>query len=170
MGDNILVDVKTALAKSGYTDEQISRMITADAPVPVSRMKAIANTLSRERIYGFERDQNFAIQKYLDKEKVKRQNIARIKQEHILEATEENLAVLGTTSLNQKAIGPNTAKPGAASVLARRNRTPAYSILNKSGNKKTGSLIDRSGNTSISRPGMGMAGATSGRINIKPKF
>ncbi|MFA6526102.1 MAG: hypothetical protein WCT26_01660 [Candidatus Buchananbacteria bacterium] len=171
LGDNILMDVKSSLRRSGYTDAQIARMITADEPLPVDKMKQIVSTLNKDRVYGFEKDPDQSVKKYLNKERVKAQTIAHIRKEHILEAAEENLASAGTTSLNQRAIGPNSSKAGQASVLSRRRGTAAaYSISGKSESTRTSSLTSRTGFTSISRPGVGKAGSIGGGISIKPKF
>lgn len=170
MGDNILVNVKSALRRSGYTDSQIAEIITADKPAPVKQMKAIAETLSQKKVFGFEKNQERAIKKYLDRERVKAQSIAGIRKEHVLEAAEENLAKAGATSLNQKAIGPNSAAAGQASVLARRRGSAAsYSLSGKSNDKKIESFNARSGSASIPRPGIGQTGSAGG-ISLKPKF
>jgi len=171
LGENILVDVKSSLRRSGYTDLQIANIITHDKPVPVKNMKEIVLTLNQAKIFGFEKDPVRAVKRYLNQERVKAQSIAHIRKEHILEAGAENLATAGTTSLNQKAIGPNNAKAGQASVLSRRhNINAAYSIAPNAGLEKTGSLIERSGSPAISRPGVGKSGSIGKGITIKPKF
>lgn len=170
LGDNILIDVKSTLKKSGYTDSQIARMITADKPLPVSQMSDIVAKLNQAKIFGFEKDPARTVKTYLNKERVKAQNIAGIRKEHILEAAEENLANVGTTSLNQRAIGPNSAKPGQASPPSKPAKRASYSISDKSALQKMSSLTNRSGSTSIPRPGVGNAGSIGGGITIKPKF
>ena len=171
LGDNVLINVKASLRRSGYTDDQIARIITHDKPVASSQMKQIATALNQARIFGFEKDPDLAVKRYLNKERVKAQSIARIRKEHILETAEENLAALGTTSLNRKAIGPNNAKAGEASVLSRRRgSSAAYSLSGRSSYEKTGSLTQRSGGTAISRPGVGRSGSSGSGVSIKPKF
>lgn len=171
LGGNILTDVKSSLRKSGYTDSQISKIITADQAVPVKQMKEIAGLLHKEKIFGFENDPDRAVKKFLNQERVKAQSIAHIRKEHILEAAEENLATMGTTSLNQRAIGPNSVKPGQASVLSRRHGvTAAYSISDQANASKTGSLLSRSGTTAIARPGVGQSGSIGLKSASKPKY
>jgi len=171
LGDNILIDVKSNLRKSGFSDAEISRIITADKPAAVNRMKEVAGILSKAKIFGFENDPERDVKRFLNAERVKAQNIARIRKEQILEAAEENLAKAGTTSLNRKAIGPNSSKTGEASVMARRrNPSAAYSISDKSEVKKITSFGTRPSSGAIARPGMGGSGSTGGSVFIKPKF
>lgn len=170
LGGNVLTTVKETMRKAGYTDVQIAKMITANEALPVARIKEIATHLSRGKVYGFDQDPDRAVKKFLNQERVKAQSIAAIRKEHILEAAEENLTDVGTTSLNQKAIGPNSYKQGQPSILSRKRESSAvYSISNRSGSTKTESFNSRSGSTSITRPGVG-GGGSSGGISIKPKF
>ncbi|MFA6593764.1 MAG: hypothetical protein WCT16_00755 [Candidatus Buchananbacteria bacterium] len=118
VGESVLWKTKEALRSAGYDDSAIGKIITQDQPVPVSKMKEIAVILNRAGVYGFEKNPAFIVKEYLTKERVKAQSIARIRREHVLEMSEEDLNKAGVISLNQKGIGPNAGKK--PSLLQRR--------------------------------------------------
>ncbi len=105
LSGSILNQAKEALAKAGYEPEKITKIITKNEAVSSKEMKAIAGHLNRGGIYGFRRPATGLVQGYLNKERVKAQNIARIRKEHILEAGEENLRVSGPKALHSKISG-----------------------------------------------------------------
>lgn len=170
INDNVLSKAKTVLRSSGYTDSQIAKLVTANKPILISQAKDIIEKLNRGKVYGFERDPQRALKTFLNKERVKFQTIAGIRKEHIIEAAEENLSKVGTTSLNQRAIGPNSNKFEEGSVLSRRNNNSAIRSFGGKNLTKTASLTSRPSTTTISRPGIGSGGSISRGITIKPKF
>jgi len=170
LNKNILASAKTALRRSGYNAAQISKIITTDQPIPVKQLKQAAQVLNQAKIYGFEKDQDRAVKTLVNRERVKTQSIAGIRKEQIWEAAAANLAKLGTTSLNQRAIGPNTAQTDKSPINSKSRQTAARSLSEKSGAAKTTSLIARTGNTSIVRPGSGNINAGRGGIAVKPNF
>lgn len=168
--DDVLIKVKDTLRKAGYSDLQIAQEITANKPVSIGRAKEIIGKLNEAGIFGFERAPDKSIKAYLNKERVKAQTIASIRKEHILEAAEENLAKIGTTSLNQKAIGPNNDQGRPASLFARRRHGSAVTSLTGKELTKTSSFTSKTGATNINRPGIGSGGSSGRGITIKPKF
>lgn len=153
VGESVLWQTKQALKTAGYDDSSISKIITEDKPVSVSQMKEIATILNKAKVYGFEKSPEFAVKEYLNKERVKAQSIARIRREHILEMSEQELGGPGVTSLNQKGTGPNAGeKPEMlrprqekATSLTTSGRV-AFSLSSKAGgggflSGKTGSPL-----------------------------
>lgn len=168
--DNVLNKIKDTLRKSGISDAQIAQEITGNKPMSIGRAKEIIGKLNEAKIYGFERAPEKSIKTYLNKERVKAQTIASIRKEHILEAAEENLAKVGTTSLNQKAIGPSNSQGRPASIFGRRRHSSAVTSLTGKELTKTSSFTSKTGATNINRPGIGSGGSSGRGITIKPKF
>jgi len=168
--DHILDKIKYTLRKSGFSDEQIAKEITGNKPLSIGRAKEIIGKLNEAGIYGFERAADKSIKTYLNKERIKAQTIAGIRKKHILEAAEENLTKLGTTSLNQRAIGPNNSQGRPASIFGRRRHGSAVTSLAGKALTKTSSFTSKPAATNINRPGIGSGGSSGGGISIKPKF
>ncbi|MFA5124441.1 MAG: hypothetical protein WC473_01255 [Patescibacteria group bacterium] len=157
VGESVLWKTKEALRNTGYDDPTIGKIITQDKPVSVSQMKEIAAVLNRAGVYGFEKNPSFAVKEYLNKERVKAQSIARVRREHILEMSEEELSKTGLTSLNQKAIGPHA---GEKPSLLQRQQERATSLTGS--RRVTSSLSGKAG---------GGGFVSSGKPNsLKPKF
>lgn len=166
---SLIPNTDKALRKSGFTDSQIRNIIYKDQPVSVSDIKRIAGVLNKEKIYGFEKDPEYAIKRYLNKERVKAQSIASIRKEHILEAGMEDLDNYGVTSLNKRGISPNAPKPGESSILSRQRSSRAVtSISGKSSTPPTSSLRSRQTSGSLSPLSQGKKPA--GGISFRPKF
>lgn len=110
-GQNLSLSQKeqamSALKKAGWDEEKIRQTVFNNKPVAVSEMKQLASVLNNSRLFGFEKDQSFAIKNFLNKERVKAQNIAKIRKEHVLERMAEETIEYGTTSLNPKGVSPN---------------------------------------------------------------
>ena len=157
VGDSVLWQTKQALKKAGYDDKTISEVITQDKPASVSQMKEIATILNKSKIYGFEKDPVYAIKNYLNKERVKAQSIARIRREHILEMSEQELGGASVTTLNQKATGPTA---GEMPEMLRRQQERTTSFLGSS--KKVSSLSGKAG-------GGGFLSGKTGS-SLKPKY
>lgn len=169
-GGSLILQAGEALKKSGFTDDQIRDIIYKDKPVSVSDIKRIAGIMNRERIYGFEKDPDYAVKKYLNKERVKAQSIAGIRKEHILEAGTEDLANYGVTSLNKQGVSPNAPKPGESSILARkRSSQTVRSLSGKSGSSPISSLRGRQTAGSLSPLNRGNK-PSGGSVSFQPKF
>jgi hypothetical protein len=171
LGDSVLISAKNALRQAGYTDNQIAKIITHDKPIPVRKMRQVAETMNQAQLFGFEKEPKWMIKTFLNKERVKAQSIARITKEHILEMSEDELGKVGVTTLSQKSQSPNAPKPGESSILDRsKGSQSAQSSL--SGRKSSKPLSSFGGRTaastgSLTRPiskGNGIG------ISIKPRF
>ena len=170
ISDSDIDRIDRALKKSGFSETEIRNTIYKDKPVSVAKMKEIAAILNRGRVYGFEKSPTTAINAFLNKERVKAQTIAGIRREHILEASEEDLASYGTTSLNPKGVSPNAPKPGEASILRRRGQATnaVRSLSGKAGATTVRSLSDRPKTNTLSP--LRSTGKGGGVISSKPKF
>ncbi|MFA6227877.1 MAG: hypothetical protein WC668_01690 [Patescibacteria group bacterium] len=157
VGESVLWKTKEALRNAGYDDPAISKIITQDKPIPVSQMKEIAAVLNRAGVYGFEKNPTFAVKEYLNKERVKAQSIARVRREHILEMSEEDLGQAGVSSLNQKALGPHA---GEKPSFLQRQQAKATSLTGS--RRIASSLSGKAGGG-----GFVSAGIPS---SLKPKF
>ena len=133
VGSSVLNKAKEVLAKAGYEDKKISQIITNDAKIPVKQMKEIAILMNKAKVYGFQKTPQYLIQQLLTKERVKAQNIARIKREHILEAIQEDLGSNNSTVslINPRAKNLNTTKPN------NKSKTYSSSLIGNSNNKTT---------------------------------
>lgn len=157
-GYSVLSKAKETLAKAGYDEKKISQMITGDAKIPVSKMKEIATLMNRSGVYGFQKSPSYLVQQFLTKERVKAQNIARIRREHIAEASQEDLGSYGTTSLNPQGRSPNAAK-----ASGDNRRSPIRSL---SGNSSSGAASSLSSKASNS----GSLGGRGTGTTFKPNF
>lgn len=170
VGVSVLTQTKAALKRAGYSDSRIAEIITKDRPIPVADLREVAAVLNRSRVYGFDRDQKMAVDRLLNKERVKAQSIANIRKEQILEAAEETLASPGTTSLNRKGISPNQPKPGEASFGSRkRTGNAVFSLSGKASTKPISSLSDRPVTSSLVSPSSSRFSPGTG-ASLKPKF
>jgi len=169
-GGSLILQAGEALKKSGFTDSQIRDIIYKDKPVGVSDIKRIASIMNREKIYGFEKDPDYAVKKYLNKERVKAQSIAGIRKEHILEADNEDLTNYGVTSLNKQGVSPNAPKPGESSILYRRKESRAMrSLSGKNSSTPTSSLRNQQTADSLSPLHRGNK-PTGNSVSFRPKF
>lgn len=159
---------KQALKAAGFEDSKIRKVLYKDEAVSVKEMQQIAEAMNKGRVFGFEKSPTTSIKGYLNKERVKAQSIARIRKEHILEASEEDLGSYGTTSLSRQGVSPNAPKAGEASILSRNksNGRASFSLSGKTSSKPTSSLSGAGSATgSLSRPGAG-----GGGISSRPRF
>ena len=145
---------KNALAQAGISQDEITKIISHDQPISVSQMKAVAALLSGSKIYGFEKNQHLAIKDLLNKERVKAQSIANIRKEHIIEAMDEEMPAIGTTSLSGRDISPNKPLP--------KPKSRSTFNLGQQAAKPTGSLSANAKTAGSSRPSSGSY--------LKPKF
>lgn len=157
-GYSVMSRAKEALAKAGYDEKKISQMITGDAKISVSQMKEVASLMNKSGIYGFQKSPSYLVQQFLTKERVKAQNIARIRREHIAEASQEDLGSYGTTSLNPQGRSPNTVK-----ASSENKRSPIRSLSGNSSSGAASSLSSRSGGSSS------LGGKSTGST-FKPNF
>lgn len=157
-GYSVMSQAKETLAKAGYDEKKISQMITGDAKIPVSQMKEVAKLMNKAGVYGFQKSPSYLVQQLLTKERVKAQSIARIRREHIVEASQEDLGSYGTTSLNPQGRSPNADKP-----IADAKRGPIRSLSGKSNSDATFSLSARGTRSSS-------LGGKSAGTSFKPKF
>lgn len=170
LGGSLIGRASEALKLGGYNEEQIRNILYKDREISVAEMRRVAEIFNRAQIYGFEKTPEFAIKKYLNKERVKAQSIARIRREHILEAGQEDLAPYGTTSLNPKGISPNAPKAGEGSILARQRRgNVASSISGKTSSEPISSLRARKSAGSLS-PLSATGGGKKSSPSFRPKF
>jgi hypothetical protein len=170
LSDQAISQIKQTLQKSGFSDTEIRNAVYKDQPVTVAKMKQITEALNRNQVYGFEKSPETAIKTFLNKERVKAQSIAGIRREHILEASTEEQADYGTTSLNPKSVSPNAPKPGESSILRRRNNSgnTVRSLSGKAESQTVRSLADRPRTSSLSPLKPTTRGG--GVISAKPKF
>ena len=157
-GYSVMSRAKEALAKAGYDEKKISQMITGDAKVSVSQMKEVASLMNKAGVYGFQKSPSYLVQQFLTKERVKAQNIARIRREHIAEASQEDLGSYGTTSLNPQGRSPNAVK-----TSSENKRSPIRSLSGNSSSSATSSLSSRGSSSSS------LGGKSTGP-NFKPNF
>lgn len=140
-GYSVMSRAKEALIKAGYGEKSVSRMITKDAKIPVTQMKAIATLMNKAGIYGFQKSPEYLIKQFLTKERVKAQSIARIRREHIIEASQENLESRNSISLNSRDRSLRDTKP----ISGAANRT--RSLSKNSISEKVSSLSAKAGNS-----------------------
>jgi hypothetical protein len=108
MGASTVASAAKALQRAGFDEKKIRQVLYTNQELSVSEMKNVASALNKAGVYGFTKDPKRTVEQYLNKERVKAQSIAQIRKEHILEASQEELTSYGTTSLNQKGVGPNS--------------------------------------------------------------
>lgn len=157
---SLLNKAREVLAKAGYNEKKISQMITEDAKIPVNQMKEVAILMNKSGVYGFYGSPENQVKELLNKERVKAQNIAKIRREHIMEAYQEDLdsySATTTTSLNSRGKGPNNTK----STTDRRS--PIKSLSNNYNSSVTSSL-----SAQASRGGS-LGGRNMG-TTFKPKY
>ena len=146
-GASVISQAKEALAKAGLNDQEISAIISHDQPIAVGKMKNVAEALNRHGVFGFDKDPNYSINDFLNKERIKAQSIAGIRREHILEAMEEDLAEPSITSVSGRGISPNKPKAKAESraVFSLNSIKPSKPISSLralgGGMKKTASAV-----------------------------
>ncbi len=118
--NTVLNAARQGLKNAGFSDLEISKIVTNDAKIPVQRMKEVVSELNKCKVFGFDKqDPDIFVKNYLNKERVKAQNIARIRKEHMLEARDEDLGTSSSlnnlgkgsaTSLNNQGVSPNLGK------------------------------------------------------------
>ena len=166
-GTSTLNNTKNALRQAGYTDSQILQIITKDTPVPVKQMREVAAILNKAQVYGFEKDPDFAVKQFLNKERIKAQNIAEIRREHILEMADEELEKNpATSSISQAGKGPNM--PGNKKITTSFNNKAktSSSLSDKAGSKKIQSFTDKPHTaSSLTKP---ISGGSP--VSFRPKF
>lgn len=108
LSGSILNQAKDALTKAGYDPDKITKIITKNEGVTAKQMAEIAGHLNQRGVYGFGQSSRNLIQGYLNKERVKAQNIAMIRKEHIMEARQEDVSA-----------GPKGVKTNAPSAPKR---------------------------------------------------
>lgn len=91
LSGSVLNQAKDALAKAGYDQDKITKIITKDTAVTSKQMAEIASHLNKSGVYGFHQSSKNLIQGYMNKERVKAQSIAMIRKEHIMEARQEDI-------------------------------------------------------------------------------
>ena len=160
-GTSVLSQAKEALSKAGYDDKKVSQIVTGDQKISTSEMKKVATIMNRARVYGFQSSPEYLVKKFLTKERVKGQNIARIRREQIMEAGQEDLGSYGTVSLNPRGQSPNSSAPNPLS----RNRTASRPGSSLSSNSRTASSLSANARTASIGLGQG-----SGKSSFKPKF
>ncbi len=157
-GYSVLSKAKDVLAKAGYDEKKISQIITSDAKIPVNKMKEVATLMNKAGVFGFQKTPSYLVQQFLTKERVKAQSIARIRREHIIEASQEDLTSYSTTSLNPQGQSPNVIKNNE-----NQRRSPIRSFSSDSQLKATSSLLSKSNTSSLlNNKGRG--------ITFKPNF
>lgn len=153
LGPSTLYQAKQALKQSGYSPEAIRKIVSKDEPISVKEFKAVARILSDNKVYGFEKNPDFSVKDYLNKQRVRAQSIARITKEHILEAAEEDYSKKGVTTLNTKGTSPNALKAGESSILAKKRRSnAAYSISGAGETKTISSFGQKASNETLNKP------------------
>jgi hypothetical protein len=171
IGSSVANSIKDALRRAGYEDEQIAKIVTHDKPQLIKQMREVANILNQAQIYGFKKDQEIAIKQFLNKERVKAQSIARIRKEHILEASEEGSPNYSATTLSQKSQSPNKPKPGEAAIPAlQRTSSAARSLSGKGISKTISSFGGRAEPSSSLTQPAGAPSPAGGGVSFRPKF
>ena len=128
-------------------------------------MKNVANILNRAKIYGFEKDPKYSISEYLNKERVKRQSIAEIRKEHIIEARMDDSAAPNTTSLNQTGTSKKIAESKEDIATKRHD---LFHVRKENSKSITSFGQAQKGTVSLSRPGVGNVSIGGG--SFRPKF
>ncbi|MFA5048861.1 MAG: hypothetical protein WC516_07600 [Patescibacteria group bacterium] len=135
---------KRALTKAGYDQEKIGKIVTGDKGVSVQEMKRVATALNKERVYGFTKSPQALVKTYLVKERVKKQNIALIRKENMMEARKDDVS--GATPVGGKKIGSTSRFGSPPNRFSSANRssstsfTPRTSSLGSGGFNRFGGL------------------------------
>ncbi|MFA6422394.1 MAG: hypothetical protein WCV92_03285 [Candidatus Buchananbacteria bacterium] len=128
MSGTVLEQARETLAAAGYTSTQITKIITEDKSILAPQMKEIAGLMNQNKIYGFNQDGAILMKNYLNKQRIKAQNISRVQHEHMLEAMGEdldkgkpatslnNMGKKSSTSLNSLGQKPNTPSSGSTHI------------------------------------------------------
>lgn len=86
LSDTAKIQAKEALAKAGYGESQISKIITENQSIPVSKIKDVMSHLNRHKVSGFENSPRKSLETYIHKESVKKKNITERRKEYMLES------------------------------------------------------------------------------------
>ncbi len=133
IGGGFKNDAIKALKNAGMNESEAAKIISGGRELTPEKAKIVSAHLSKNKIYGFNKDPKFLVEKYLRHEAVKRKNISRVMHERMLE---ENAGPLSSvpkdrTSLNKYAQGNNR------SSLNKLSRGSTFS-------KPAGSSLSRS--------------------------
>jgi hypothetical protein len=169
MSASTVMSAAKALKQAGFEEKKIRQALYNNQELSVSEMKTVAGALNKAKVFGFTKDPKRVIEQHLNKERVKAQNIARIRSEHILEAGQEELTSYGNTSLNQKAIGPNSGP------REQKKQIVVKSLSGKSSGQAISSFgTKQSASSSLSGLGKGTSnlGSKAGgsSVGFRPKF
>lgn len=106
---SIKKEIKKTLNDVGVSDDKANMVVEHDKPLTIKQMRAVTEQLHESNIIGFENDPKLIIKNYVKKETARRMNIARRRQEHMMEAISEDIekADPRITSLSRKNDSPN---------------------------------------------------------------
>ena len=127
LNGSIKDQAKSALTKAGFSQDKVSKIVTGDHGISASEMKKVAEALNKNRVYGFTKSPQALVKTYLTKERVKAQNIARVRRENMIEARKEDLG--GPNATGTKKIGGTSrfgSTPNRFGSSATRSSSPSF--------------------------------------------